>query len=132
MMVAVISICVAACIGALARWQLGVWLNPPPADAGTVIPLGTLTVNLVGGYLIGVCVAVFQAMPQLDPVWRLALITGFLGTLTTFSSFSAEVIAMFMQQRYALALGTIAVHLLGSLTLTLLGIRSATWVLALR
>jgi CrcB protein len=124
-MLSVIAICMGACAGALARWQLGLWLNP-----GGLIPWGTLTANLVGGYLIGVCVAVFQAMPELDPVWRLALVTGFLGALTTFSSFSAEVVGMLGQQRYAVALGTAAVHLFGSLLLTVVGIRSATFFIA--
>ena len=127
----VLAICLGACVGALARWQLGLWLNPV-ATAGTVMPWGTLAANLIGGYLIGVCVAVFQALPQLDPVWRLALITGFLGALTTFSSFSAEVVAMLGQQRYALALGTAALHLLGSLLLTIAGLRSATFFIAAR
>ena len=127
----VLAICLGACVGALARWQLGLWLNPV-ATAGTVLPWGTLAANLIGGYLIGVCVAVFQALPQLDPVWRLALITGFLGALTTFSSFSAEVVAMLGQQRYALALGTAALHLLGSLLLTIVGLRSATFFIAAR
>ncbi len=126
-----IAICMGACAGALARWQLGLWLNPV-ATAGTVLPWGTLAANLIGGYLIGVCVAVFQAMPQLDPAWRLALVTGFLGALTTFSSFSAEVVAMLGQQRYALALGTAGVHLLGSLALTIAGMRSATFFIAVR
>jgi CrcB protein len=127
-MLAVFAICTGASIGALARWQLGLWLNPL---AGTgVIPMGTLAANLIGGYLVGVCVAVFQAMPQLDPVWRLALVTGFLGALTTFSSFSAEVVAMLGQQRYTLALGTAAIHLFGSLLLTIAGIRSATYFIA--
>lgn len=111
-------------MGALARWGLGLWLNGAMA-----LPLGTLAANLIGGYLIGVCVAVFQALPHLDPTWRLALVTGFLGALTTFSSFSAEVVAMLGQQRYGLALGTAALHLLGSLLLTLAGIRTAQWLL---
>jgi CrcB protein len=128
-MISVFSICIGACLGALARWGLGLWLNPAVAT-GTVLPMGTLAANLVGGYLVGVCVAVFQALPQLDPVWRLALVTGFLGALTTFSSFSAEVVAMLLQQRYALALGTAAIHLLGSLLLTIAGIRSATFFIA--
>ena len=119
-MTAVIAICVGACVGALARWGLGLWLNP-----GGLIPWGTLAANLVGGYLIGICMGVFNALPQLDPVWRLALVTGFLGALTTFSSFSAEVVGMLVQQRYAMALATAAVHLLGSLTLTALGLWSA-------
>jgi len=124
-MISVLAICIGACIGALARWGLGLWLNP-----GAVIPLGTLAANLIGGYLVGVCVATFQALPNLDPVWRLALVTGFLGALTTFSSFSAEVVGMLGQQRYALALGTAAVHLFGSLLLTVAGIKSAMFFIA--
>jgi fluoride exporter len=130
--VSVIAICIGASMGALARWGLGLWLNPgailPAAPA--VLPLGTLAANLTGGYLVGICVAVFQAMPQLDPVWRLALVTGFLGALTTFSSFSAEVVDMLQQQRYGLALGTAAVHLLGSLLLTVAGIKTASFFIA--
>mgnify|MGYP000131393336 CR=1 FL=1 len=129
-MLAVLAICIGACAGALARWQLGLWLNPSASAAGITIPMGTLAANLIGGYLIGVCVAVFQALPQLDPARRLALVTGFLGALTTFSSFSAEVVAMLMQQRYALAAGTACIHLLGSLALTVAGIRSAAYFLA--
>jgi fluoride exporter len=127
MLASLLAICLGACIGALARWQLGLWLNA----SGSLLPWGTLAANLIGGYLVGVCVAVFQALPQLDPAWRLLLVTGFLGALTTFSSFSAEVVGMLMQQRYALALGTAALHLFGSLLLTLAGIQSAKWALAL-
>jgi CrcB protein len=123
----VLTICLGASLGALARWRLGLWLNP-----GAVMPLGTLAANLIGGYLVGVCVAVFQALPNLDPVWRLALITGFLGGLTTFSSFSAEVVGMLGQQRYALAFGTAALHLFGSLALTLAGIKTATFFIVAR
>ena len=128
-MLAVFAICTGASIGDLARWQLGLWLNPLAGSVG-VMPMGTLAANLIGGYLVGVCVAVFQALPQLDPVWRLALVTGFLGALTTFSSFSAEVVALLSQQRYTLALGTAALHLFGSLLLTIAGIRSATYFIA--
>jgi CrcB protein len=120
----VIAICLGASAGALARWGLGLWLSP-----GGVIPWGTLAANLIGGYLVGICVAVFQAMPALDPVWRLALVTGFLGALTTFSSFSAEVVSLLMHQRYALALGTAGLHLFGSLLLTVAGIWSAQQLL---
>ena len=127
-MASILAICLGACAGALARWGLGLWLNPVGVVAA-VIPLGTLAANLIGGYLVGVCIAVFQAMPQLDPVWRLALVTGFLGALTTFSSFSAEVVAMLQQQRYTLALGTSALHLFGSLLLTVAGIKSANLML---
>ena len=116
----IVVICIGASVGALARWGLGLWLSP-----GGLIPWGTLVANLVGGYLVGICVAVFQAMPQLDPVWRLALVTGFLGGLTTFSSFSAEVVSLLMQQRYLLSLGVATVHVVGSLLLTVAGIWSA-------
>ena len=120
-MLTVIAICLGACVGALSRWQLGLWLNPA---SGGVLPWGTLAANLVGGYLVGVCVGVFQQLPELDPVWRLALVTGFLGALTAFSSFSAEVVAMLQQSRFALAAGTASLHLFGSLALTVLGLKT--------
>jgi fluoride exporter len=126
-MLNVLAICIGASLGALARWQLGLWLSP-----GAVLPWGTLAANLIGGYLIGVCVAVFQSWPELDPVWRLALVTGFLGALTTFSSFSAEVVAMLQQSRYTLALGTTALHLIGSLLMTIVGIKTAMFFIAAR
>ena len=116
----IIAICLGASAGALARWQLGLWLN----QSQVLLPWGTLVANLIGGYLVGVCIGVFQQMPDLDPVWRLALVTGFLGALTTFSSFSAEVVSMLQGGRYALALGTASLHLLGSLALTLLGLKT--------
>lgn len=125
-MLPVLSICIGASLGALARWRLGLWLS-----VGQGFPWGTLAANLIGGYLIGVCLALFQALPQLDALWRLALITGFLGALTTFSSFSAEVVDLLMLQRYALALGTVALHLFGSLLMTVLGLQSVTWALAI-
>jgi len=125
-MLSVLAICVGACVGALGRWGLSLWLNP-----GALIPWGTLAANLVGGYLVGICVAIFHALPQIDPVWRLALVTGFLGALTTFSTFSAEVVGMLMQQRYLLAMGTALLHFAGSLVLTVAGMRSAGYLLAL-
>ena len=125
-MLPVLAICLGACAGALLRWRLGLWLSTP----GTLLPWGTLAANLVGGYLVGVCVAAFQAVPQLDPTWRLLLITGFLGALTTFSSFSTEVVALLQQARYALAVGTAALHLFGSLLLTVVGIKSVELALA--
>ncbi len=117
---AVLAICIGACLGALARWQLGLWLS----HSGALIPWGTLAANLIGGYLVGVCVGTFQQWPELDPLWRLTLVTGFLGALTTFSSFSAEVVALLQQSRYALALGMAGMHLLGSLALTVLGLKT--------
>ena len=124
-MMSVFAICLGACVGALARWGLGLWLNP-----GAIIPLGTLAANLIGGYLVGVAVAGFQAMPHLDPAWRLLIVTGFLGALTTFSSFSAEVVGMLGQQRYLLGFGTAMAHLMGSLLLTVAGIKTVTFFIA--
>ena len=91
-----------------------------------------MAANLLGGYLVGLVIAIFQAAPQLDPIWRLALVTGFLGALTTFSSFSAEVVGMLGQQRYLLAFGTAALHLFGSLLLTAAGMRTAGLLIAQR
>jgi CrcB protein len=124
-MMSVFAICLGACVGALARWGLGLWLNP-----GAFIPMGTLAANLIGGYLVGVAVALFQAMPHLDPAWRLAIVTGFLGALTTFSSFSAEVVGMLGQQRYLLGFGTALAHLMGSLLLTVAGIKTVAFFIA--
>ena len=118
-MLNIFAICLGASLGALSRWGLGLWLS-----TGAGLPWGTLAANLIGGYLIGVCIALFQAMPQLDPVWKLAIVTGFLGALTTFSSFSAEVIGLLQQSRFVTALGWSAVHLLGSLCMTYAGILS--------
>ena len=131
-MTSVIAICIGACVGALSRWQLGLWLNPATnANALTAsnYPWGTLLANLVGGYLVGLCIAVFQGLPDLDPVWRLALITGFLGALTTFSTFSAEVVNILQQGRLLLALRTAALHVVGSLLLTWMGLKTGAWVL---
>jgi CrcB protein len=126
-MPAVIAICLGASAGALIRWGLALWLTP-----GGLISWGTLAANLMGGYLIGICLAVFQSLPQLDPVWRLMLVTGFLGGLTTFSAFSAEVVTFLLEERYGLALGTAALHVLGSLLLTVLGIKTALFLIAYR
>ena len=122
----VLAICAGACAGALARWQLGLWLN----TQGALLPWGTLAANLIGGYLIGLCLALFQALPQLDPVWRALLITGFLGALTTFSTFSAEVVGLLQQQRLSQALGLCALHVAGSLCMTWAGLHSLPWLWA--
>ncbi|MBP7454044.1 MAG: fluoride efflux transporter CrcB [Ottowia sp.] len=124
----VIAICLGACAGALLRWQLGLWLN----HAGAWMPWGTLAANLIGGYLVGLVIGVLQQLPQIDPLWRLLLITGFLGALTTFSSFSAEVMEMLLHGRVLQALGTTATHLFGSLLLTWLGLQTATYFVASR
>ena len=115
---AVFAICLGACVGALARWRLGLWLNQP----GAFMPWGTLAANLIGGYLVGLILA-WAHHADLAPFWRLILVTGFLGALTTFSSFSVEVIAMLQDGRLMRALGTAALHLIGSLVLTWLGLQ---------
>jgi CrcB protein len=125
MMPSVLAICVGASLGALARWGLSLWLTP-----GGLIPWGTLAANLIGGFLIGVCIAAFEAMPNLDPVWRLVLVTGFLGGLTTFSSFSAEVVIFLMDERYGLAALTALVHVMGSLLMTVAGVKIAMFFIA--
>jgi CrcB protein len=122
-MLTVLVICIGACAGALLRWQLGIWGNQT-----TGMPMGTLAANLLGGYLVGLCVGVFEAMPELDPHWRLLLVTGFLGALTTFSSFSAEVVGMLQQSRLGLAGWTALTHLVGSLVLTWLGLKTVQWL----
>jgi CrcB protein len=127
-MIAVLSISIGAALGALARWGLALWLNAS-ALAPPLIPWGTLLANLLGGYLIGVAVAVLQAMPQVDPAWRLAIVTGFLGGLTTFSSFSAEVVTQLQHERYGVAAFTALSHVLGSLLLTVAGMRTVGYFL---
>jgi CrcB protein len=117
----VIAISLGAVLGALARWRLSLWLN----HGAAVLPWGTLAANWIGAYAIGVAVVFFQSQTQIDPVWRLAIVTGFLGALTTFSTFSVEVMSMLQHGRLLLALGTAGLHLVGSLLLTWLGMRTA-------
>ncbi len=100
------------------RWVLGLWLNPLVA----AMPLGTLAANLIGGYLVGAAVAVFHINVDLSPALRLFFITGFLGGLTTFSTFSAEVVAQIQRAEYGWAVATASLHLFGSLLMTGLGI----------
>jgi len=122
---AILAICIGACIGALARWQLSIWLNTQEA----FLPWGTFAANLIGGYLVGCCVAFFQTQPDLDPAWRLLIVTGFLGALTTFSSFSAEVVAMLSEGRIGIAIATAGLHLIGSLLMTLAGLKTVALLL---
>lgn len=107
--------------GALLRWWLGSVLNP----VFPTVPLGTLAANLIGGLLVGVASAFFAHNTSLPPEWRLLIITGFMGGLTTFSTFSVEVVTLLGRQQYAWALGTAGVHLIGSLVLTAVGILMA-------
>ncbi len=118
MWTAILAIATGASLGALLRWGLAVGLN----GLFPALPPGTLTANLVGGYLVGVAVAVFAQMPQLPPEWRLFAVTGFLGGLTTFSTFSAEIVGLLQQGRLGWAFAGAALHLGGSLALTFAGI----------
>ena len=106
-------------LGAVLRWGLSVTLNHRLSS----MPLGTWLANLLGGFLVGVAVAWFSKHADMDPAWRLFVITGLLGGLTTFSSFSAEVVSMLQNERYQWALATVALHVLGSLLMTVIGIR---------
>jgi len=118
MMLSICVIALGASLGALLRWYLAVRFNAFFPQ----LPLGTLAANVLGGYLIGIALAVFLAFPGLSPEWRLLTVTGFLGGLTTFSTFSAEVVTALMQGRGLWALSTIAAHVLGSIVMTLLGV----------
>ena len=118
MWLSILAIFFGAGLGALLR----AGFNLLTVSFASVIPMGTLLSNLVGGYLIGIAVAYFGNNPSLSPEWRLLVITGFLGGLTTFSSFSAEIVAFMQRGEITWALGTALVHLIGSLALTFLGI----------
>lgn len=107
-----------AAMGAWARWLLGLALNP----LFIALPLGTLAANVIGGYLVGVAVGVFHLNSGLPVALKLFAITGFLGGLTTFSTFSAEVIERLLAGQPALAIGLASIHLAGSLTATYLGL----------
>ena len=123
---ALLAVFMGAGIGACVRFGLGETLNRllPP------MPLGTLAANLIGGYLVGVAIAFFAWRTELSPLWRLALITGFLGGLTTFSTFSAEVINAFTRGETGWALAIALSHLAGSLLLTLLGLATVRALIA--
>jgi CrcB protein len=126
MLLSVTSICAGASAGALLRWLLGTWLN----HLWPSVPLGTLAANVVGGYLIGVAFAYFSGHPTLSPELRLLVITGFLGGLTTFSTFSAEVVTAAQRGDLTSAAAIVVLHLLGSLACTVLGIATFNWARA--
>ncbi len=113
-----LAIGLGAAIGAWLRWGLGVWLNPN----NTTLPLGTLVANLIGGYGIGLALVWFSQHPGISPEWRLFAITGLLGGLTTFSTFSGEVMQLISRQQYGWALTSIGAHVIGSVSMVALGI----------
>jgi CrcB protein len=115
-----------AAFGAWLRWGLGLWLNP----VFPTLPYGTLAANLLGGYLVGIAIAYFVQHPGLPPEWRLFAITGFLGGLTTFSTFSAEAVALLQQRDYLAVMLHTGTHLLGSIALCIAGLATWRWLSA--
>jgi CrcB protein len=126
MVKSILAIACGAALGALLRWFLGLKLN----SFFPAIPPGTLAANLIGGYIIGLAIAYFAWAPSVAPEWRLLIVTGFCGGLTTFSTFSAEVVTLLQQGRLLMALGAVGVHVGGSLLATFAGI--VTWQLLRR
>lgn len=110
-----------AALGAWLRWGLGLWLG----SLHVYVQVGTLAANLVGGYLVGLALGFFSAHPDMSPEWRLFAITGFLGGLTTFSSFSGESVLLLQRGEYGWALAHTLLHLLGSILFCVAGF--ATW-----
>ena len=123
MLSSILAISLGASMGAVTRWLLGTSLNA----VFPTIPPGTVAANLLGGYLIGVALAIFANHPGIAPEWRLLIITGFLGGMTTFSTFSADVTTLIQQGRLFWAMTAIGLHVVGSLVMTLLGL----WTVAL-
>ena len=120
----ILAIAIGSSIGALLRFWLGSELNATfPA-----IPPGTVAANLIGAYIIGVAIAVFATWAALAPEWRLFVITGFCGGLTTFSTFSAEIVTLLQQGRPLLACAAIGVHVVGSVLMTFAGIGTVAWL----
>ncbi len=119
----ILAISLGAAFGALLRWVLGAKLN----SLFPTIPPGTLAANLIGAYLVGLAIAFFATYTALAPEWRLLVITGFCGGLTTFSTFSAELIPLLQQGRVSWALGAVALHVVGSVLMTFAGIATIAW-----
>jgi CrcB protein len=113
-----------ASIGAILRWQLGARFN----SWWPTVPLGTLLSNLIGGYIVGLMVGWLSTHANLSPEWRLLVVTGFCGGLTTFSTFSAEVVTHLQQGRLNWALGMILIHVTGSLLMTIAGVMTSQWL----
>ncbi|MBF0270466.1 MAG: fluoride efflux transporter CrcB [Magnetococcales bacterium] len=120
-----VAVAVGAGLGALLRWGLGVRFNA----LFSTLPPGTLMANLIGGYIVGLALAFFSQLPGLSSEWRLLVVTGFCGGLTTFSTFSAEVLTLLQQGRIVWGVTAIGVHVIGSLLMTLLGALSGQWLM---
>ena len=120
----ILAIAVGSATGGLLRWSLGLRLDAAFAQ----VPLGTLCSNLLAGYVIGLAIAGFATAPGISPEWRLLLVTGFCGGLSTFSTFSAEVVALLQRGQAGWAAGAIAIHVAGSVLATLAGIGTWHWL----
>jgi len=120
----ILAISIGASLGALLRWWLGLALN----NLFPTVPPGTLAANLIGGYVVGLAIAFFATYSALAPEWRLLVITGFCGGLTTFSTFSAEIVTLLQQGRAAWAFAAAGAHLAGSVIATFAGIATMVWL----
>ena len=120
----ILAIAIGSTLGGLLRWRLGLKLN----GLFPGIPPGTLAANLIAGYIVGLAVAWFAQAPGLSPEWRLLIITGFCGGLSTFSTFSAEIVDLLQRGLYGWAMGAILVHVAGSVAMTLVGIATVAWL----
>lgn len=118
----IVAVCAGASLGALLRWWLGMVLN----SLFPTIPPGTLAANLIGGYVIGLAIAFFATYSALAPEWRLLIVTGFCGGLTTYSTYSAELVTLLQQGRILWACAAAGTHLAGSVLMTLAGIGTVT------
>lgn len=116
MLSSLLAVFIGGGLGSVLRWAVSLKLNPLSPH----IPLGTLTVNLVGGFIIGLALALFTRMTHIDPMWKLLITTGFCGGLTTFSTFSLEVVYLLQDGRFVWAITNMLLNLAGSLVMTLL------------
>ncbi|WP_233865810.1 fluoride efflux transporter CrcB [Paraburkholderia adhaesiva] len=125
MYLSILAVGIGGALGSLLRWVLGLRLN----TLFPLMPLGTLASNVIAGYVVGVAVAFFARVPNVAPEWRLFVITGLMGGLSTFSTFSAEVVSHLQNGRFGWAVAQIAIHVCASLVMTILGIATVAAVL---
>ena len=125
MYLSILAIGLGGALGSVLRWSLGLRMNGLFPE----LPLGTLAANIIAGYVIGVAIAFFSRMPTLSHDWRLFVVTGLMGGLSTFSTFSAEVVSHLQNGRLGWAAGEIAIHVGASVAMTVLGIATIAVVM---